>query len=216
MTNYYYIIASLPAISQDWKFGDRTAEGLIGEIKALSTQRDLDTIGLVESGFDADSLNEDFYRKALSHRTPFIREFYTFDLNVRNAKARFLNRALGREPEKDVILLREDGQEQPADFPEAARIEAILQDKDILSRERAIDTLYWNRLDEMTVGHYFDMDVILAFILKLHIIDRWHLLDEGTGREMFRKLVEEVTATFKGVEYDPKGNGTTDNNIKEE
>ena len=216
MTNYYYIIASLPALSRDWKFGDRTAEGLIGEIKSLSTRKDLETIGFVESGFNDDNLNADFYRKALTHRSPFIREYYAFDLDVRNAKVRFLNKALGRDMERDVITLGEDGQDASPDSAEAARIGTILQDKDILSRERAIDTLYWNRLDEMTVGHYFDMDVILAFILKLHIIDRWHLLDEGTGREMFRKLVEEVTATFKGVEYDPKGNGTTDNNIKEE
>ncbi len=47
------------------------------------------------------------------------------------------------------------------------------------------------------------MNVILSFILKLHIIDRWHILDEQTGREMFRKLVDEVRGTFKGVEYNP-------------
>ena len=74
-------------------------------------------------------------------------------------------------------------------------------------------------LDELTVQHYFDMDVILAFILKLHIIDRWHLLDEQTGREMFRKLVDEVRGTFKGVDYNPGTAGApegsparTDNN----
>ena len=66
MTNYYYIIASLPALSRDWKFGDRTAEGLIGEIKSLSTRKDLETIGFVESGFNDDNLNADFYRKALT------------------------------------------------------------------------------------------------------------------------------------------------------
>ena len=76
-----------------------------------------------------------------------------------------------------------------------------------------------NMLDELTVQHYFDMDVILAFILKLHIIDRWHLLDEQTGREMFRKLVDEVRGTFKGVDYNPGTAGApegsparTDNN----
>ena len=95
-------------------------------------------------------------------------------------------------------------------------LEAILNDRDILARERAIDSLYWEKLDAMTVQHYFDMDVILAFILKLHIIDRWHQLDEKTGREMFRKLVNEVKATFKGVEYNPERSDRTDNNIKQQ
>lgn len=204
MTNYHYIIASLPAISQDWKFGDRTAEGLIGEIKGLSTSRDLETIGLVEKGFSDDSLNPDFYREALSHKVSFIRRYYTFDLNVRNSKVRFLNKALGREEDRDVIVLQEDGEDTSASFPEAAQLENILQGKDILARERAIDSLYWNKLDELTLMHYFDLDVILAFILKLHIIDRWHRLDEQTGREMFRKLVNEVRGTFKGVGYNPE------------
>ncbi len=204
MTNYHYIIASLPAISQDWKFGDRTAEGLISEIKGLSTSRDLGIIGFVERGFNDDSLNTGFYREALSHKVGFIRKYYTFDLNVRNSKVRFLNKALGRYNDRDVIILQEDGEDTQGTFPEAAQLESILQGRDILARERAIDTMYWNKLDELTVMHYFDLDVILAFILKLHIIDRWHRLDEQTGREMFRKLVDEVKGTFKGVGYNPE------------
>lgn len=216
MTNYYYIIASLPAITRDWKFGDRTAEGLIGEIKGLSTPRDLAAISFIESGFKDDNLDIDFYRKALSFKNPFIREYYTFDLNVRNAKARYLNRVLGREEDRDVLRMDGGDGDRTASFEEAARLEAILNDRDILARERAIDSLYWEKLDAMTVQHYFDMDVILAFILKLHIIDRWHQLDEETGREMFRKLVNEVKATFKGVEYNPERSDRTDNNIKQQ
>ena len=49
MTNYYYIVASLPAISQDWKFGDRTARGLMDEIKGQSTAKDLALIEFVEA-----------------------------------------------------------------------------------------------------------------------------------------------------------------------
>ena len=49
--------------------------------------------------------------------------------------------------------------------------------------------------------HYFDLTVILGFIVKLKIIDRWMKLDEATGREMFRELVDEVRGTFAGVKY---------------
>ena len=79
MTNYYYIVASLPAISQDWKFGDRTARGLMDEIKGQSTAKDLALIEFVERGFDDGNLDADFYRQALSHRNRFIREYYAFD-----------------------------------------------------------------------------------------------------------------------------------------
>ncbi|MDE5955282.1 MAG: DUF2764 domain-containing protein, partial [Bacteroidales bacterium] len=88
------------------------------------------------------------------------------------------------------------------EFEKAAEVDQILLGKDIIAREKAIDDLYWEKLDELSLMHYFDMNVIMAFILKLHIIDRWHILDENTGREMFKKLVDEVRSTFKGVEYE--------------
>ena len=126
-------------------------------------------------------------------KLPFIREYYTFDLNVRNAKVRFLNKALGREADKDVIDI------DTGEFEDAAAVDSILDGKDILGREKALDDLYWEKLDSMTVHHYFDMDVILAFIFKLHIIDRWHKLDEQRGREMFKKLVDEIIDNKKQI-----------------
>ena len=109
---------------------------------------------------------------------------------------RYLNKALGRPEDKDIIDIRTE------EFEKAAEVDQILLGKDIIAREKAIDDLYWEKLDELSLMHYFDMNVIMAFILKLHIIDRWHILDENTGREMFKKLVDEVRSTFKGVEYE--------------
>ena len=42
----------------------------------------------------------------------------------------------------------------------------------------------------------FDIEAILGFIAKLKIIDRWDKLDPETGRELFRKLVEEIRSTY--------------------
>ena len=110
-------------------------------------------------------------------------------------KARFLNKAFGRKAGEDTIDL-------PAgEFPEAARLEGILATDDLLGRERALDDLMWTKISELSLFNYFDIDAILAFLAKLHIIDRWFSLDEETGRDMFRSLVDEVRGTFKGVNY---------------
>ena len=55
----------------------------------------------------------------------------------------------------------------------------------------------------MIIMNLFDIHVVLAFIVKLHIVNRWLKLDENTGREMFRILVDEVLGTFKGLNYNP-------------
>ena len=87
------------------------------------------------------------------------------------------------------------------EFEEAPALENALNSADILSRERGLDDLMWAKIDNLTLFNYFDIDVILGFIAKLNIVARWFKLDEQTGREMFKRLVNEVRGTFKGVEY---------------
>ena len=42
----------------------------------------------------------------------------------------------------------------------------------------------------------FDIEVILGFTAKMKIIDRWDKLDPDTGHDLFRRLVEEIRATY--------------------
>ena len=202
MNNYYYIVASLPVLSHEWKPGEETPQTIRQDILEQCSDKDRQLIMLLEEGFVDGNLTPDFYRTALAHRNRFIREYFRFDLSVKNAKVRYLNRALGRNPEKDTVVLDEDATEEM--FDEASRLDSILHGKDILERERGIDDLIWGKIDDLTTYDYFDIEAILGFLAKLHIVERWYTLDEQTGREMFRKLVDEVRGTFKGVRYEAR------------
>jgi len=207
MNNYVYIIAGLPDFTPDWRQGGQSLDGYLGQVAELLSARDNETVRFVTDGFDKDKIGLEFYRQALSHRNGFIRDFFEFDLNVRNRKVMYLNQALGRDLDKDILSLRdpeaeETGLEPEApEFKEAERLQSILEGSDILSRERGIDDLYWDKIDELTLFDYLNFDKILAIIAKMMIIRRWLILDEETGRQMFKKLVDEVRGTFKGVEY---------------
>ena len=162
-------------------------------------------------GFDDTALDADFYAEALRHRNRFLREYFRFDLNLRNAKVRFLNRELGRPAEQDVLTGEGSADDTGLDidgyrftggeFEESAKVEAILAQKDLLTRERGLDEITWAKVDSLTTFHYFDIQAVLGYIAKLHIVDRWLALDEEAGRELFKKLVDEVRGTFKGVQY---------------
>ncbi len=196
MANYEYIVASLPDITTGWKFGDKGPQDYIEEIVSLCSEKDRELIGFLMSGYMDENLNAEFYASALAHKDRFISEYFRFDLNIRNAKVKYLNKALGRPADKDLVLYASD-----EEFEEAADIETILNTGDILSRERGIDDLMWEKINNLTTFNYFDIDAILGFIAKLNIVARWYKLDEQTGREMFKRLVDEVRGTFKGVEY---------------
>lgn len=207
MNNYVYIIAGLPDFTPDWRQGDKSLEDYLHQVKELLSEKDQETLKLIEDGFNKEKIGLEFYKEALASRSTFIQEFFQFDLNVRNAKVRYLNQALDRDPQKDVLsLVDPDAEDQDIEveepeFKEAARLQAILEGKDILARERGIDDLYWDKIDEITLFDYLNFSKVLGLVVKMMIIRRWLLLDEEAGRAMFKRLVDEVRGTFKGVEY---------------
>lgn len=194
MNNYEYLIASLPDITPDWKdSGEMSGDAFVDWLREGCSDSDRKLIDFLREGFAAENLNKDFYLRALSHRDRFLREYFRFDLNVRNAKVEYLNRELGRAAGTDIFLTDANG------FEEEARLGAVLGSGDILSREKGIDDLMWEKIESLTTFDYFDIDAILGFIAKLNIAMRWNRLDPETGREMFSRIVKEVRGSFTGV-----------------
>ena len=207
MSNYVYIIAGLPDFTPDWRQGEKSLDEYLDQVRELLSEKDNKVLDFIIKGFDKDQIGLELYKEALVHRNGFIREFFQFDMDVRNQKVRYLNQALGRDPEKDVLSLRDPEAEdtglepEAPEFKESAKLQAVLEGSDILSRERGIDDLYWDKIDEITLFDYLNFDKILGIVAKMMIIRRWLILDEEAGRAMFKKLVDEVRGTFKGVEY---------------
>lgn len=190
MSNYEYIIAGLPVLQKDAAASgaDPNADEIIGGIRSLLSDRDAAGLDFLLRGFDSENLNADFYSEALGSRSEFIRRYFAYDLLVRNTRTAWLNKSLGRAEGTDIVTIAQDT-DNSDDVP---AINGVLSQKDILARERDLDSLMWNRIEEINVMKVFDLDVILGFVACLKIVDRWIKLDPQTGRELFRKLVEEI------------------------
>ncbi len=212
MSNFEYIISSLPYLTQDYKYDQ--GEGfytVLEQIKENLGEKDAETLDFLLDGYNAKKLDADFYAKALKSSNRFIREYFRFDLNLRNAKVRYLNRTLGRAEEQDVLTGKGDEFEEGLDidgyrftggeFEEEQKVQSALESASLLDRERSLDNICWEKVNNLETFHYFDITAVLAYVAKLHIVDRWLALDEEKGRELFHKLVQEVKGTFKGVNY---------------
>ena len=81
------------------------------------------------------------------------------------------------------------------EFEGRAEVLEVLEQSDILARERGLDRLLWDKIDELTQAHVLDLDVILGMVAKVKITDRWNKLDPKTGRALFRSLVQEIRNT---------------------
>ena len=185
MNNYEYILASLPLLQPDYR-GSLDADGLLEEITSQLSESDGKALSLLLEGWNADSLTEWFYEKTTSHRNSFLRDYFLYDLQLRNCKVAWLNKALGRPEGQDIMPCSEEV------FEDEGKVLEILSQSDILGREKGLDELLWDHIDAITALHVFDLDLILAFAAKLKIVDRWIRLDETTGRELFEKLVSDL------------------------
>jgi len=201
MGNFEYIISSLPFLTTDYKYAEGQGfSQVMQEIRENLSEKDASALDFLLRGFQASELTPEFYTQALEYPQPFIREYFRFDLNLRNAKVRYLNQALGRPLETDVVTLTEE----EVEFEEKTAVETALALGDLLSREKELDEIAWAKIGALETFHYFDLTAVLSYVAKLHIVDRWLILDEAKGRELFKQLVSEVRGTFKGVEYTEK------------
>ena len=211
MSNFEYIISSLPYLTMDFKYsGQAGFNSVISDIKRDLDEHDQGLVDFLIKGFSDKELDADFYAQALKGRNRFLREYFRFDLNLRNAKVRYLNAQLGREPDQD-LMTGEDPEAEDVDidgfrftggeFEEAIKVDTILSNTDLVAREKGLDDILWDKIDSLATFHYFDIEAVLAYIAKLHIVTRWLNLDEEVGRDVFRRLLKDVRGTYKGVKY---------------
>ena len=194
MNNYEYIVASLPVIEPGSRLGSSSAaNAIIDDIREQLSNNDTALVTMLLDGFDPEKLNAGFYRACLGSGSRFLREYFLFDLFLRNTKVEYLNASLGRPEGKDVLLLEEL---EDYEFEQKEEIVEILSGTDIIGREKGLDMAIWEHVEEVTTMDVFDMDAILGFIARLKIIDRWDKLDPETGAELFRRLIKEIRATY--------------------
>jgi hypothetical protein len=185
MDNYPFIIGGLPTLTADFEVQNFSYDKLREEICSFMSTKDVELVKFMEYGFDEDHLNDHFYALCERKSDRFVREYFAFDRKVRNEKVAFIE----SKPTEDDSDLKKT-------------VLAVFAEKNIIERERKLDALYWSHIEEIVCYDILDKDVILAFLAKSHIVERWCRLDKAKGAEFLAKLVTEVRGTFHGVKYE--------------
>ena len=186
MDNYVYIVAGLPELTSGFENTGFDYNAVKESIMELLSEKDQQLVGLMEEGFDENTLGAEFYAKAAESKNRFIREYFDFDGRLRNLKVQYLAKRLGKQGDSYLVELPD------ADFEEEKQILDILADADFVQRERRMDELKWEKASDIARLDYFNMNAILAFMVKAKTVQRWAELDPTKGQEMFKKLVNEI------------------------
>ena len=190
MNNYVYIVASLPLINDNFETDSFSYYTVRQEIVEQLSEADTSLVEMLEEGFNAEALNAEYYAKTAKSKNSFIRDYFDFDARLRNIKAQYLAKRMGKQADNYIIEMPE------SEFNEESDIRKILENDDFVTRELQMDRLKWNKASELTTFDYFNINAILAFLVKAKLVQRWAELDTEKGETMFRQLITEIRGSF--------------------
>lgn len=151
-----------------------------------------------------DFLHEDrlaalYYAYAMKCRNKFVSSWFAFNLTMNNV----LVALTARKFKMDIAPLivgdtevcealrtsgaRDFGLTGEVDFLD--QLVKISETEELVEREKKIDQLRWNWMEEAAFFNYFTVERLFVFLLQLEMIERWISLDKEKGNQLFRSII---------------------------
>ena len=149
-----------------------------------------------------DKLHGFYYNHAMKCGNPFVSAWFELNLDVNNILAAMTARKykmdVARVPVGENLVAEALRSSNARDFGLADDLEYFEQlvrindTIDLVEREKKIDLLKWNWMEDNTFFNYFTIEKIFVFLMKLEMIERWVSLDKEKGNELFRQLIDQL------------------------
>ncbi|MEG1545977.1 MAG: DUF2764 family protein [Bacteroides sp.] len=166
-----------------------------------------------ESFMPTNSLASYYYDYAMNCKNKFVSSWFELNLNINNLLTAYTARKYKVEVAPNIVgqtevceairtsNARDFGLQGVIDYFEP--LLRISETVELVEREKKIDMLKWNWIEDAAFFDYFTVEKLFAFLLRLEMIERWISLDKEKGRELFRKIIEslkndvQIPAEFK-------------------
>ena len=146
-----------------------------------------------------DRLAALYYEYAMKCKIKFVSSWFAFNLTMNN----ILVALTARKFKMDIAPLivgdtevcealrtsgaRDFGLTGEVDFLD--QLVKISETEELVEREKKIDQLRWNWMEEATFFNYFTVERLFVFLLQLEMIERWISLDKEKGNQLFRSII---------------------------
>ena len=159
MDKYYYLTSSLPLL----KFQEKpyiTVEEFIAEAKKWLIVGDFAILSQVDiNNFTLDEKD-----------VPIVRIYKDFEYSIRNELASF---RIAKKKNTEYKIRKD-------------LTEIIQEDYNPLEMEVKLLQLRWEFLEQQELSHFFDLDFLIIYYLKLQILKRLFSFDKQKGIEKFQ------------------------------
>jgi len=112
-----------------------------------------------------------------------LRKWQEFDTSLRNELSKI--RASRRHLELSKYLRPQEYSELSLGYTAMN----ITRNPSPLEVEKNLDLERWRFLEELAFGHYFDLDFLIIYALKLLILERWELIEHADKEEIIKNIL---------------------------
>ena len=154
-----------------------------------------------------DQLSSLYYEYAMKNSNKFLSSWFEFNLNINNIltatacrKHGFDQRQLVIGSNEIAIALKNSNARDfglAGIFDQLDLVLRIAEENDLLEREKKIDALKWTWLEENTFFSYFSIEKVMAYVLKIEMLERWKPLSVENGTQIFRELLKGMKEVVK-------------------
>lgn len=143
-----------------------------------------------------------YYNYALKVNNKFVRDWFEFNqilnnlfiaLSARKHSIDYKDQLIGNDS-----ITQQIKESNARDFGLSTEIDSLKQisglvdEEDLALREKQMDQLRWNWLEENSFFHYFSVERLFVFLQQVEMIGRWLLLDKDEGNKYFRKIIDSL------------------------
>ncbi len=145
------------------------------------------------------------YLKTIENQ--FIRKWFEYEMDLTNILTAANCRKHKMDIENELVgnneisekLVKSNARDFGISY-EFRKLEAIIkavEEDNIIEREKKIDSVKWELLEEWTFFHYFTIERIFAYTIQVEIIERWLKLDRETGEKLFNDLLTSLETSYE-------------------
>lgn len=155
-----------------------------------------------------NQLLQAYYELCSKSDSVFLREYTKAEQTIRNIIAGTVSRKHSLNSDSTIVGSDDNSERirsasgadfgMQGEFPYTERIVQIMTDEEnVVEREHMIDQVKWQIAEDLSQFSYFDMDAVLAYLVRINLIVRWMDLDEDKGNGMLDRLVGRLSAEEK-------------------
>jgi hypothetical protein len=117
--------------------------------------------------------------------------WFTFENTLRNEMANQRGLRSQRDP-IDYLRRNASGEIYTGYGRVSEIIRNAVQETNPLQGERTIDQLRWDFLDELSLSHFFDIEALQVYYLRLQLVERQNRFKQEAGVKGFKNNYDQV------------------------